>query len=150
MSVILHIEDDASHAFLTARALKNISAEFEVKLLTDGQLAVDYLKQTSSNGGGNSHLPALILLDLNLPKLHGLEVLKTIKGNPDLCQLPVVILTTSDSETDRRLCREHCADDFLTKPGDYSELVASLHEKVETFLSHKTDDNKAGSSDILR
>jgi len=135
MSVILHVEDDLGHALLTGRVLERLPFACDVKLVTDGQAAVNYLNHAHEFADpASSPRPALVLLDLNLPKVKGLEILKLIKGSEDLCDIPVAILTTSDSAEDKRICFENQADGFLTKPGDYLELVNALRQVVEGLL----------------
>ncbi len=135
MSVILHVEDDLGHALLIRRALEGVPFACDVKLVTDGQTAVNYLNHLNEFvNPASSPRPALVLLDLNLPKIKGLDVLKLIKRSEDLRGIPVVILTTSDSKEDMRLSYKNHADNFITKPGSYSELVKLLHQVVEEFL----------------
>lgn len=137
MSVILHVEDDLGHALLIGRALEGLPYASDVKLVTDGQSAVDYLNHENEFVDPTaSPRPALVLLDLNLPKMKGMDVLKFIKGCEDLHDIPVVILTTSDSKEDMRLSYESHADNFLTKPGSYAEFVKLLHQVVEKFLAN--------------
>jgi CheY-like chemotaxis protein len=137
MSVILHVEDDLGHALLIKRALEGLPFACDVKLVTDGQAAVNYLNHLNGFVDPiSSPRPALVLLDLNLPKMKGLDVLKLIKGSKDLRDIPVVILTTSDSTEDRSICFENQADDFLTKPGEYLELVKALHQVAEEWFGN--------------
>jgi DNA-binding response OmpR family regulator len=135
MATILNVEDNPGHAFLIKRALLSISSEIDVRQVMDGQLAVDYLKQEHGFADADeAPRPDVVLLDLNLPKLNGFDVLKVIKNDSRLQSLPVVILTTSDSEQDRRLCEECRADDFMTKSGDFEELVFTLRERLKNWL----------------
>ncbi len=137
MSVILHIEDDLSHAMLTRRALEGLPFACDVKLVNDGQAAVNYLNHRNEFvDPASSPRPALVFLDLNLPKMKGLDVLKLIKGSEDLRDIPVVILTTSDSKEDMRLSYENHADNFITKPGGYLEFVKVLHQVVEEWFGN--------------
>jgi CheY-like chemotaxis protein len=142
MSVILHVEDDLGHALLIGRALEGLPFASDVKLVTDGQAAVDYLNNWNEFVDPTSFpRPKLVLLDLNLPKIKGFDILKLIKGREDLRDIPVVILTTSDSAEDRNICFENQADAFLTKPGGYLELVNALHQVAEEWLINDASAN---------
>jgi CheY-like chemotaxis protein len=89
----------------------------------DGQAALDYLnRQGEYNNAEKFPMPNLVLLDLRLPKVDGLEVLKNIKSNPKLSAIPVVILTTSAAETDMVKAYEHHANSFLVKPVDFTQF----------------------------
>ena len=142
MSVILHVEDELGHALLIRRALEGLPFAWDVKLVMDGQAAVDYLNHENEFVDPiSSPRPALVLLDLNLPKVKGMDVLKLIKGCEDLRDIPVVILTTSDSAEDSRRCYENHADNFITKPGSYSELVKALQQICDDWLNGVSANN---------
>lgn len=135
MFVILHVEDDLGHAMLIRRVFETLPAACDIKHVTDGQAAINYLHQLHDFADpATSPRPVLVLLDLNLPKLNGIGVLKDIKGNKDLCDIPVVILTTSGYEADILTCYENGADNYLTKPGTYVELVELLRKLEDDWL----------------
>ena len=119
---ILLAEDNPADVYLIREALSvNGGADIEVVVVADGEEALDYV--CHRNQHENSQAPDLIVLDLNLPKSDGGDVLKTIRGNSDMASIPVVVLTSSDSPKDRQAIEKLGADMYLTKP---SELDAFL------------------------
>jgi CheY-like chemotaxis protein len=118
----LLIEDDDGHAAITIRSLEQNRGTTVVDRVADGEQALAYL------GAPGRPQPDVILLDLNLPKVGGHEVLARIKTDPRLCTIPVVVLTTSDAETDRaRAYREH-ANSYLVKPIDFERFRQMVRE----------------------
>jgi CheY-like chemotaxis protein len=91
--------------------------------VTDGQEALDYLYcRHSYSDPAHSPRPGLILLDLRMPRVDGLQVLKTVKNDPDLARIPVVVLTTSAAETDIARAYDFHANSYLVKPFDFSKF----------------------------
>jgi two-component system response regulator len=124
---ILLVEDNEDHAELTLRALKDGNVVNKVHWAKDGQEALDYLFQKGPFVGG--HLPGLVLLDINLPKVNGLEILKKIKQSEVHRIIPVIMLTTSDRDEEALKCYSSGANSFITKPvkfNEFSERVKSL------------------------
>lgn len=122
---ILLVEDNPDHATLVMRNLKNFQVANTIIHVEDGEEALNYLWGIAN---GNKR-PQLILLDLRLPKIDGLEVLRQIKTTENLATIPVVILTTSDGETDMAKAYEYHANSYLIKPVDFpkfSELMNLL------------------------
>ena len=98
-----------------------------LKHVWDGEEALDYLyRRGKFTDRSESPRPGVILLDLRLPKIDGLEVLNTIKADPDLRRIPVVVLTTSAAETDKIKAYESFANSYLVKPVDYTQFVALM------------------------
>ncbi len=128
--VVLLVEDNMAHAELVQRSLKDHQVANKVIHLTDGEMALDYLLQRGSYADSEQHpRPSVVLLDLRLPKVDGLEVLKTIKTSEELQGLPVVILTTSEAEQDVAHAYESHANSYLVKPVDFQmfqELMEDL------------------------
>lgn len=128
--LILYIEDDPAHAEIAMRNLKKSRFANQIIHLTDGQQAVDYLfRKGRYSEPAASPRPHLILLDLRLPKIDGLEVLKILKEDDSLSSIPVVILTTSNAETDIAKAYDHHVNSYLVKPLDFenfSNLLESL------------------------
>lgn len=127
---ILLVEDNPQDEMLTLRALRKVNLANHVDVVRDGQQALDYL-----NGVGDfaaragSPLPAVVLLDLNLPRIGGLEVLQRLRNDERTRLLPVVILTSSDEDRDRMRSYEHGANSYVRKPldfGEFAETVARL------------------------
>ena len=128
--VILLVEDEEAHAALTRRAIRKAGNANQVDVVGDGEKALDYLYNRKAYADQDRYpRPGLILLDLNLPGISGIEVLKTIKSDPSLRSIPVVVLTTSERDDDIRQCYMNHANSYLTKPvgcGDFEEKIKSL------------------------
>lgn len=134
---ILLVEDNPDHAALTRRALENTNMLNRIHWVKDGQEALDFLFQKGSHV--HATRPGLILLDMNLPKVSGLEVLKKIKADETLRIIPVIMLTTSNQDEEARKCYSLGANSFTTKPvkfHDFIEKVRSL--KLYWVLTNKT------------
>lgn len=120
---ILLVEDNPDHAELVMRNMKNSQVANNIVHVEDGAVALDYLHGRGEYGDRKRFpLPHLILLDLHLPKVDGLEVLKEVKSSVKLRPLPVVILTSSAAEQDMAKAYEYHANSYLTKPVDFLEF----------------------------
>jgi two-component system response regulator len=128
--LILLIEDNIDDERLTLRALRRNNIMNEVVVACDGQEAIDYLFGTGSFAGRDlSVMPAVIVLDLKLPRLSGLEVLQRIRETPQTKRIPVVVLTSSEDENQIDAAYKLGANSFIQKPTDpseYSEMVLQL------------------------
>ena len=121
---ILFVEDDEAHAEITLRNLSTLRIINNVFHVNDGQKALDYLKNEGNYSDVSKYpRPDLILLDLRLPKVDGIEVLNIIKEDPKLQSIPVVIMTTSDAENDIVSAYSKGAGSYLVKPMDFDKLV---------------------------
>lgn len=120
---ILLVEDDPAHAEIVRRNLSDFRVANILTHVEDGQAALDYLQQQA---GADHFLPDLILLDLRLPKVDGLEVLRQLKSDPMLRRIPTVILTTSKTELDMLTAYDHGAGSYLVKPVDFQKFSALL------------------------
>jgi two-component system, response regulator len=130
---ILLIEDNPDEIDLTIRALKKNKIENEVIVMTDGAIAIDYLCNLGDyTNAKETALPSLILLDLKLPKMNGLEVLQRIRENPRTKLLPVVILTSSREERDLQICYTLGANSYIRKPIDYNQFMYTV-EQLGTY-----------------
>lgn len=124
---ILLVEDNSQDEMLILRALRKINLANEVDVARDGQQALDYLfRENEFAGRGGSGYPTVILLDIGLPKLSGLEVLERLRSDPRTRLLPVVILTSSDEERDRLRSYENGANSFVRKPLDFAEFAETV------------------------
>jgi CheY-like chemotaxis protein len=128
--VILLVEDNAQDEKLILRALHKINLANEVDVVRDGQQALDFLFGEGEYAARrNCELPTVVLLDINLPRVNGLDVLARIRADARTHLLPVVILTTSDEDRDRLKSYESGANSFVRKPLEFTEFaqtVASL------------------------
>lgn len=119
---ILLVEDDLAHAEITRRNLEEFDVElFELVHVIDGQAAIDYLVDAGS-ARPTAALPQLILLDLRLPRVDGLEVLSHVKRDATLRHIPVVVLTTSAADADVRDAYQLGASGYLVKPVVYEQF----------------------------
>ncbi|MBL0226540.1 MAG: response regulator [Geobacteraceae bacterium] len=126
---ILLVEDNPDHAVLVMRSLGDFKVANRILHVEDGQAALDYLSGNGPYADRMTYpLPNLILLDLRLPKIDGLEVLREIKANAGLKPIPVVVLTTSDAEQDLTKAYEFGANSFLTKPIDFLEFTSLMRD----------------------
>jgi CheY-like chemotaxis protein len=124
---ILLVEDDPQDEMLMLRALHKINLGGKVSVARDGQQAIDYLfgqGEFASRAGAT--LPPVVLLDIGLPRLSGLEVLARLRADARTHLLPVVILTSSDEERDRLCSYESGANSFVRKPLDSSEFAETI------------------------
>jgi CheY-like chemotaxis protein len=122
--VILLVEDNDAHAELVMRSMRDQRVANIIYHVIDGQQALDFLFHTGEFGDkATSPHPNLILLDLRLPKVDGLEVLKKIKTTPHLQRIPVVILTSSDAETDIAQSYDYHANSYVVKPLEFRKFT---------------------------
>ena len=137
--LILHIEDDPAHAEIAMRNLKKCRFANQIIHLTDGQQALDYLfRKGDYSDSQKSPRPHLILLDLRLPKIDGMEVLKNIKNDKDLSSIPVVILTTSSAEADVIKAYDLHVNSYLVKPLDFNNFSSMLESLGFYWLAWNT------------
>lgn len=131
-AVILLVEDDPGDQVLTRRSLAAGEIDHELYIVQDGKEALDYLFHRGQYGDpANSPRPDLILLDINLPKIDGKQVLKEIKKEPGLRRIPVVILSTSQADKDVRETYDLGVSSYIAKPMDvkkFRNVVLKLQE----------------------
>jgi two-component system, chemotaxis family, response regulator Rcp1 len=127
---ILLVEDNPADIRLTQEAFKETRIPNKLHIVRDGAEALAFLQQ--QNRFASAPRPDLILLDLNLPKKDGREVLAIIKQSPELKRIPVVVLTTSKTEEDINQTYEHHANCYITKPADLDEFL-NVIKTIETF-----------------
>jgi len=124
---ILMVEDNPQDEMLTLRSLRKVNLGNQVEVVRDGQQALDYLfREGEFADRGGSALPALVLLDLGLPRVGGLEVLERIRADARTRLLPVVIFTSSSEEEDRLGSLLLGANSFVRKPVDFTEFAEKV------------------------
>ena len=124
---ILLVEDTQQDELLILRTLNKINLGNGLDVVRDGQQALDYLfREGEFAGRAGTDLPTVVLLDVNLPRVSGLEVLERLRADPRTRLLPIVILTSSDEEQDRLRSYENGANSFVRKPLDFAELAETV------------------------
>ncbi|MET0636693.1 MAG: response regulator [Chitinophagaceae bacterium] len=127
---ILLVEDNEGDILLTQEAMEAATMLVKISVVNDGQEAIEFL--TRQNGFAKVQVPDLILLDINLPRKNGHEVLKFIKGDTGLKQIPVIMLTTSSSEKEINLAYQNYVNCYITKPVEVNEFI-SIVKTIENF-----------------
>lgn len=117
---ILLVEDDDAHAELIQLALGQNRVANTIDRVSDGQAALEYIRREDPYK--DKPRPDLVLLDLQLPRLSGHDVLSIVKNDPNLHKIPIVVLTTSDAEIDRLKAYDHHANSYLVKPVDFDKF----------------------------
>jgi CheY-like chemotaxis protein len=130
---ILLVEDNPGDVRLTREALKEAKFANVLHVVTDGVEAVDYLRRQGEHT--NAIRPHIILLDLNLPRMDGRQVLASIKEDPELRRIPVVVLTTSQAETDIARAYDLHANCYITKPIGMDQFVDVIKSIEEFWLA---------------
>lgn len=121
---ILLVEDNADDEALTLRALARNGIANEVVVARDGVEALDYLFATGAHAGRDTRqMPVLVLLDLKLPRIDGLEVLRRLRADPRTTSLPVVVLTSSSEPTDVAGSYDQFANSYIRKPVDFADFM---------------------------
>ena len=127
--IILLVEDNPDDRILTVRALKQHNISNEIKEVKDGQEALDYLFGEGEYAGRNTAVqPQIILLDLKLPRVDGLEVLQRIRADSRTRRLPVVILTSSNEQKDKISSYNLGANSYVRKPVDFNEFIEAARQ----------------------
>jgi CheY-like chemotaxis protein len=125
---ILLVEDDPNDVELTLTALKENHLTNEIVVVRDGAEALDYLHRRGRHEARGAGNPTVILLDLKLPKVDGLEVLKRVKSDPDLKTVPVVMLTSSGEERDLAESYDSGSNAYVVKPLGFMDFVEAVGE----------------------
>jgi len=125
---IFQVEDDEDFSFFMEQAIAEINNTVSLTIVTNGQKGMALLKKYEENNG----VPGMILLDLNLPGMSGIDLLRLIRHNPFYAQVPIIVFSTSDNPKDIQTALQSGASEYKTKPLGYRELVndlKSLHSK---------------------
>jgi CheY-like chemotaxis protein len=125
---IVMVEDDEGHARLIEKNVRRAGVNNEIIPFTDGNSALDFLLGTDRTGEGSKNRYLLVLLDLNLPDMSGIDILEKLKSNPHTKRLPVVILTTTDDESEIQRCYDLGANVYITKPVEYESFANAIRQ----------------------
>jgi len=131
---IVMVEDDEGHARLIERNIRRAGVNNQIVAFKDGTSALAYLLGADGTGEENSTRSLLILLDLNLPDMTGVDILAKVKSNTHLKRSPVIVLTTTDDQREIKRCYDLGANVYITKPVNY-ESFANAIQQLGLFLS---------------
>jgi CheY-like chemotaxis protein len=129
---VLLIEDDAGDELMTREAFEHNKITTTLHVARDGEEGLDFLYRRTGHEGAPR--PDLILLDLNLPKYDGRQLLQTIKSDAELCHIPVVVFTTSSAEEDILRSYKLHANAYVTKPVDVDQFMSAVRQIDEFFV----------------
>ncbi|MCY7309196.1 MAG: response regulator [Chitinophagaceae bacterium] len=127
---ILLVEDNEGDIILTTEAFKDMQLENKISVVRDGEEALCFLRKQDSYS--DAATPQLILMDINLPGMDGKELLEMIKKDPELKEIPVVMLTSSAADEDISECYDKHVNWYITKPIDFDKYTKVMHE-IEAF-----------------
>ena len=130
---VLLVEDDPGDVLMTKEAFEDYKVSNHLHVVTDGTEAMDFLRRQGEHTAAPR--PDLVLLDLNLPRMDGREVLQAIKSDPELASIPVVILTTSEAEEDVLRSYSLHANAYVTKPVDFERFIQVVRQIDEFFVT---------------
>jgi CheY-like chemotaxis protein len=125
---IIMVEDDEGHARLIERNIRRSGVNNEIKPFTNGTEAISYLFGPDGSGSTHKNEAVLILLDLNLPDMSGIDILRRVKENRFLKYAPVVVLTTTDDEHEIKRCYELGCNVYITKPVNYESFANAIRQ----------------------
>jgi CheY-like chemotaxis protein len=130
---ILLVEDDPGDVMMTREAFQDYKLHNELHVVSDGAEAMAFLRQEGEYAGRPR--PDLVLLDLNLPRMDGRQVLEAIKSDPELASIPVVVLTTSENEDDVLRSYSLHANAYVTKPVDFQRFIEVVRQIDDFFVT---------------
>jgi CheY-like chemotaxis protein len=130
---VLLVEDDEGDVLMTKEAFEYYKIRNRLHVVTDGEQALQFVRKAGPFAGAPR--PGLILLDVNLPRLSGLEVLNELKRDPELLPIPVVMLTTSRAEEDILRSYKLHANAYVTKPVDFESFIGAVRQIDDFFLT---------------
>ncbi len=127
VNLILIVEDNPDHLELTVLTLEDLGVKAEIAVARDGAEALDFLFGQGVHAGRDTdRTPNFILLDMKLPKLSGLDVLRSVRRNPLTMLVPVIMLTSSSERSDMQACYQSGANSFVRKPVDFADFTEKL------------------------
>jgi CheY-like chemotaxis protein len=130
---VLLVEDDPGDVMMTREAFQDYKLHNQLHVVSDGAEAMEFLRQEGEYAGRPR--PDLVLLDLNLPRMDGRQVLEAIKSDPDLASIPVVVLTTSENEDDVLRSYSLHANAYVTKPVDFARFIEVIRQIDDFFVT---------------
>ena len=130
---VLLVEDDPGDVMMTREAFQDYKLHNELHVVSDGAEAMGFLRQEGEYAGRPR--PDLVLLDLNLPRMDGRQVLEAIKSDPELASIPVVVLTTSENEDDVLRSYSLHANAYVTKPVDFQRFIEVVRQIDDFFVT---------------
>ena len=134
-ATILLAEDESADVFLMRRALLKAGISNLLCVVRDGEEAVEYIRGIGKFADRKTHpIPAILLLDLNMPKKSGFEVLEWVRAESELKGLPIIVLSTSNQERDIRMAYNLGANSYLTKPSNFDQLVEMVRMVEANWL----------------
>src|SRR6266496_345636 len=132
--VILVADDDAGHARLIEKNLERAGLHNEIVRFGDGQEILDFLFRRGAGSRRSADTPYLLLLDIRMPKVDGVEVLRQVKADAELHKIPVLMLTTTDDPREVERCHELGCNNYIVKPVDYDKFAEAI-EQLGLFIS---------------
>jgi CheY-like chemotaxis protein len=130
---VLLVEDDPGDVMMTREAFQDYKVQNQLHVVSDGAEAMAFLRQEGDYAGRPR--PDLVLLDLNLPRMDGRQVLESIKSDPELASIPVVVLTTSENEDDVLRSYSLHANAYVTKPVDFQRFIEVIRQIDDFFVT---------------
>ena len=125
---IILAEDDEGHATLIKRNLKRSGLLNDIIHFKDGQETLDFLNKAKEKKEYKESIPSLLLLDIKMPKVDGIEVLRQVKQDPKLKKMPVIMITTTDDPREVEKCHELGCSNYISKPIDYDKFVGAIRQ----------------------
>ncbi|MEW5959515.1 MAG: response regulator [Chloroflexota bacterium] len=126
--VVLLAEDEPGHAALIKRNLARAGLANPIIHFTDGQATLDFLFRRSPGHNREAHIPYLLLLDIRMPKVDGLEVLRQLKQDKELRKIPVIMITTTDDPREVEHCHSLGCSNYIVKPIDYEKFIEAIRQ----------------------
>jgi two-component system response regulator len=131
--LILVVEDNPDHLELTVLTLEELGIQVQIAVARDGVQALDFLWGQGEHAGRDTRRqPAFVLLDLKLPRLSGLDVLRSLRAHPLTALVPVIILSSSSEQSDIEACYQSGASSFVRKPVDFAEFTKKI-DRLQAF-----------------
>ena len=134
-AMILLIEDNPADQEMTRRALAKANPDVTLEVVDDGEQALDFLLRRDVYAADETPVPQLVLLDLNLPKLSGKEIIRSVRGHDQLKHMPLIVLTTSPAEEDILESYRLGCNSYLTKPNRFDEFVGVMQQLTHYWFS---------------